>query len=134
MRIMTSNLVNPILEMCTDDRVIMNRLQNTNGDLMNRIKYLEDIVLYNKRKGKDGKSKKVVITENSDDDLNEREKVLDANEGRTVFDEIVDRIINAEISYKQRLLDVKNSHDNHLTTVEDRLFSQETNIRSCLSV
>jgi hypothetical protein len=82
--------------MCTEDRVVMNRIENTFNDLSDRMKYLEDIVLYNRRKGKDGKSKKVV-TENSDDDfsLNDRTDkiVLDASNDRTVFDEIVDRII-----------------------------------------
>jgi len=109
----------------------MNRLQNTFGDLVARVKYIEDIVLYNKKKDKNGKSKKVVNTENSDE---EAPAILNAEEGRTVFDEIIDRIINSEISYKQKLSMVQDSHANHVTEVEDRLFGQETNIQGCLSV
>jgi hypothetical protein len=49
MRSLMMNMINPVMDMVTDDRIILNRVQDTNQDLVKRVAYLEDIVLYNKR-------------------------------------------------------------------------------------
>jgi hypothetical protein len=50
MRSLMMNMINPVMDMVTDDRIILNRVQDTNQDLVKRVSYLEDIVLYNKQK------------------------------------------------------------------------------------
>ena len=54
--------------------------------------------------------------------------------GRTVFDEILDRIFSSEQNFNKNLLEVKASHASHMEEVKQALYSQETNISTCLNV
>ena len=49
MRTLIMNMINPVMDMVTEDRIIIKRIEDTDKELLTRVKYLEDIVLYNKR-------------------------------------------------------------------------------------
>ena len=49
MRTLIMNMINPVMDMVTEDRIIIKRIEDTDEELLTRVKYLEDIVLYNKR-------------------------------------------------------------------------------------
>jgi len=75
---------------------------------------MEDIILYNRKSDALGNLQPVV------EELDV--KAVSRENNRTVFDEILDKLLVTETSFKQEMKKVTDSHDNHIVEVKNELF------------
>ena len=115
------NMINPVMDMCTDDRIILNRTQDTSSDLVKRIAYLEDIVLFDKPK-KTPKSQNMTSINSSGTEVPEAVEAESKEESKTVFEEIQQKVDNALIELHESTSRVATVHKAHEMKIQHELF------------
>ena len=69
---------------------------------------------------------------NIDSDNDDTNQEIKRENGRTVFDEIMERMFQQEQNFNKGMMEVTASHDSHVQEIKAELFKQETDIKGCL--